>query len=128
MRVLLLLFLVPIAALADPLDCGNAGVEPGVLTSQQWDALGTSSPSSDPILLESRFLFSKESRPISAKEMRNATPIPWETGQKANSSRLGKSNFQSLPRKIDLPRHEERTSLRFKNSWGGRRDFHGRPH
>jgi hypothetical protein len=82
MRILLLLLLAPTALLADSLDCRSAGLNPGVLTPQQWDALGTSSASSDPILLEGRFLFSKASKSISAKEMHNASPIPWETASK----------------------------------------------
>lgn len=80
-RILLFVFIVlPTLVVADPQDCRRIGVTPDTLTSREWDALSPLSASSDPIILESRFLLF--SKPISTQERQRAAPISWETAKR----------------------------------------------
>jgi len=73
---------LPIAALAGPMNCKDLGLGPDGFTGQEWDMVGKNSPSTDPVIIESQFIFHKAQAPISASDKHRATPLDWPKAKK----------------------------------------------
>jgi hypothetical protein len=85
MRVALLLvcWFLPLVALGSAPDCESTGLRPrGTLTATEWKTVTSNSPTSDPVILEARFLLNKGSDDLSAEELRQAVKIPWSQARR----------------------------------------------